>query len=317
MQNMRHSRTHLVSVRNYNSPTLPIRLTALDDIDTDEAGPIVQPVVLPTYSGPAPPKSWRPSYEVSDSNSVEWRKRALSIAASHLGNFVTTPRVPSLALLCLQMILSSSTNTSEFRQDIVPYIPPHLRRDVIRYCAIHAPLPNWKLYALLDHGNADGEMLVMGPVASLRDHSFIREGTLDEEAETPPEVIIRRPQHDWETEDNTEMPLTSLLLVSTRLPTSTMLSFPSTITRMALVNLSNSISLHQLPKTCPLLVVLDLSYNSWLKNPGKEEHQSLVKIAWSRWSHLEVLGLRDCNIPDALLNRINEGRWDDVMIIRE
>jgi hypothetical protein len=307
----------LVSIRNYNSPTLPIRLTAPDAIDSDEPEQVAQPAVLPTYSGPAPPKSWRPSYEVSDSDSVEWRKRALSIAASHLGNFVTTPRVPSLALLCLQMILSSSTNSSEFRQDIVSYIPPHLRRDVIRYCAIHAPLPNWKLCALLDHGNADGELLIMGPAASLHNHTFIREGIKEEEAEDLPKGTDRQPQRDWEVEDNTEMPLTSLLLVSTRLPTSTILSFPFTITRMALVNLSNSIPLHQLPKTCPLLVVLDLSYNSWLKNPGKEEQESLGKIAWSRWSHLEVLGLRDCNIPDALLNKINQGRWDDVMIIRE
>lgn len=314
---MKQSRTHLVPIRNYNKPTLPIRLTAPDVIETDEPELIAQPSVLPTYSGPAPPRSWKPSYEILDSNSIEWRKRALSIAASHLGKFVTTPRVPSLALLCLQMILSSSTNTLEFRQDIVSFIPPHLRRDVIRYCAIHAPLPTWTLYALLDHGNADGEMLIMGPAASLRDHSFIREGVHDEEVENSPENIARRPPHDWETEDDSVAPLTSLLLISTRLPTSTMLSFPSTITRMALVNLPYAIPLHQLPKTCPLLIVLDLSYNAWLKNPGKEEHQSFAKIAWSRWSHLEVLGLRDCNISVALLNKINEGRWDDVIIIGE
>ncbi|KAF8965248.1 hypothetical protein BDZ97DRAFT_797260 [Flammula alnicola] len=317
LQNVRQSRTHLSLLRNYNAPTLPIGLRMPDyDPNSTDASP--RQNTLASYSGPAPPKSWRPSPEKEDHETVAWRARALSLAASYLGNFTETPRVPSLALLCLKMILSNCTSSTEFREDVVPYIPPHLRRDVIRYCAIHSPLPNWKLYALFNpQGNADGEILIMGPTASLHDDHFLRGRQPSEESNSSIKPTTKpEDDQDWESEDLSDTPLLSLILVSTRLPTSTLFAFPPTITRLALINLSTSVPLHRLPKICPLLVLLDLSYNVWLKDPMGEGGNSLEKVPWTRWNHLEVLGLRDCYISDGLLQRVNKGRWDDVKVVR-
>jgi len=83
---------------------------------------------------------------------------------------------------------------------------------------------------------------------------------------------------------------------------------------MVLVNLPESISLYRLPKLCPLLVLLDLSYNQWLKySPTK--NSLLTSVDWTRWNHLEVLGLKDCAVSEELVARINQGRWDDVEIV--
>ena len=179
--------------------------------------------------------------------------------------------MPSLALLCLQMILASCTSKAVFRDAVVPYIPAHLRRDVIRYCAIHSPLPNWKLDALFNsQGNADGEILVMGPAATLPEEYFLRKMSVEESdsAPRPPETAAS--SLDWETEESTEEPLLSLILVSTHLPTTILLALPPSITRLALIDLPTPIPLHRLPKLCPMLVLLDLSYNKWLQAPAGE-----------------------------------------------
>jgi hypothetical protein len=218
-------------------------------------------------------------------------------------------RVPSLALLCLQMILSDQTSSNQLLE-IAPYIPAHLRRDFIRYCAIYSPLPSWKLYALYgSQGNADHEILIMGEAASLRDDYFIT-GT-KWAADGDDIVQAARVESDWESEDLSEKPLHSLILVSTRLSSSTLLTLPPTLTRMALINLPESLTLYRLPKICPLLALLDLSYNHWLKGSTS----LLTKVDWSRWSHLEVLGLKDCAVSEQLVVMINRGRWDDVKIV--
>lgn len=218
-------------------------------------------------------------------------------------------RVPSLALLCLQMILSDQTSSNQFLE-IAPYIPAHLRRNIIRYCAIYSPLPSWKLYALYDsQGNADHEILIMGEAASLRDDYFITgtKGTADADDI----VQAAEVESDWESEDLSETPLQSLILVSTPFSSSTLLTLPPTLTRIAWINIPESLPLYRLPKICPLLVLLDLSYNHWLK----DSTGPLTKVDWSRWSHLEVLGLRDCAVSEQLIARINLGRWDDVKIV--
>jgi len=261
-----------------------------------------------SYSGPAPPKSWRPSLE-NVYQTAEWRAQALSLAAPHPSNYVAYSRVPSLALLCLQMILSDQTSNSQFRE-IARHIPAHLRRDIIRYCAIYSPLPSWKLYALYDsQGSADHEILIMGESASLRDNYFITGTKWAADADD----VGQAPgvESDWESEGLSEKPLQSLILVSTRLSYSTLLTLPPTLTRMALINLPESVALYRLPKICPLLVLLDLSYNQWLK----DSTGPLTKVDWSRWSHLELLGLKDCAVSQQLVARINQGRWDDVKIV--
>lgn len=269
-----------------------------------------------SYSGPAPPRSWRPSPEKDDQENTQWRARALKLVASYMGNFMDAPRVPSLALLCLQMIFAHCNNNAEFREDIVPYIPYHLRRDAIRYCAIHSPLPNWKLYALFNpQGNADGEILIMGPTATLPEDHFVR-GKSFPDGDNSPAQSTPPADRNWESDDPSEEPLLSLILISTRLSISTVFSLPPTLTRLALINLSLPIPIHRLPKSCPLIVLLDLSFNEWLKDPKSEGVESLEKTPWTRWKNMEILGLRECYISNSLIRKINVGRWDDVNVIK-
>ncbi len=84
---------------------------------------------------------------------------------------------------------------------------------------------------------------------------------------TPCQDLQRRPAGnlDWETEESTEEPLLSLILVSTHLPTTILFALPPSITRLALIDLPTPIPLHRLPKLCPMLILLDLSYNKWLQ----------------------------------------------------
>ncbi|KIM49336.1 hypothetical protein M413DRAFT_438520 [Hebeloma cylindrosporum] len=305
LRNAKQSQSHPSALHNYsNTRTLPIGLR----VHYDE-GPLPMPPAVShaSYSGPAPPKSWNPPLE-NIHQTASWRAQALSLAISHPVNLAYS-RVPSLALLCLQTILSDKTSNSQFRE-IAPCIPAHLRRDIIRYCAIYSPLPSWKLYAMYgSQGHADHEMLIMGDAASLRDEFFLAGTTCAGDADG----IVRAAgvESDWESEGLSEKPLQSLILVSTRVSPSTLLALPPTITRMALINLSDSLAIYKLPKICPLLVLLDLSYNQWLK----DSTSPLTKVNWSRWSHLEVLGLKDCAVSEELVASINRGRWDDVKIV--
>jgi len=177
-------------------------------------------------------------------------------------------------------------------------------------------LPEWKLYALFNvHGHTDGEIIIVGPSASLRENHFLRAGHSSEESGPSRYDEDMEEVHDWETEDPSS-PLHSLILVSTLLTTSTLLTFPPTLIHLALINLPTSVPLHRLPKTCPLLVILDLSYNFWLNDAVGEATNALERIEWSRWGHLQLLGLRGCYLSAGLLEKINKGRWDDVEVVR-
>jgi len=266
-----------------------------------------------SYSGPAPPRSWQP-VEQNIHHTPEWRAKALEVIAPRLDDFTNLSRVPSLALLCVKMIISECSNHREFMQEILPYIPAHLRRDIIRHCAIHEPLPNWKLYALFNpEGHADGEILIMGPSASLDNHRLLKGTPSPIDATSPEEAVEAR---DWEEDEASEHTIHTLILVSTPLSTSIMTSFPPTITHLCLINLPNPVPLHRLGKLLPLLVLLDLSYNHWLNDAiGKVSH-ALERIEWTRWNHLEILGLRECYVSSTLLQKVNRGRWDDVRVIR-
>ncbi|KDR81692.1 hypothetical protein GALMADRAFT_221558 [Galerina marginata CBS 339.88] len=316
LQNVKRSRAHLSTISSHNAPTLPRGLTIPDYDDVQDSNTLPAPAPpTPSYSGPAPPKSWRPIPEKDVHESEAWRAKALSVVALRLDNFTDSSRVPSLALICLKMILEDCSSSREFREEVVPFIPPHLRRDVVRYCAIHSPLPERKLYDLFNtHGHTDGEIIIMGPSATLREHHFLRaiqfsEDSIPSRRMGPTQEIL-----DWEAEDLSGNPLHSLILVSARLNTSTLLTFPPTVTHLALVNLPTPVPLYRISKTCPLLIVLDISYNFWLYD-AIEAATALDRIEWSRWGHLEVLGLRGCCVPVGLTEELNKGRWDDVEII--
>ena len=266
-----------------------------------------------TYAGPPPPKSWTSdeSQQQDHRETAVWRSQALSLAASHINGFIDPSQPPSLALICLKILLAKCT-PAEIREDIAPLVPVHLRRDFIRYSAIHFPLSNWKLDVLFyPDGHADGEILVVGPKVSLRDDYFLRGS---HELQFNPRHP--RPEEDWESDCLSVKPLQSLLMVSTRLSASILLTLPPTLTYIALINIQNPVPLHRLPKICPLLELLDLSYNRWLGQPG-EGISMLDRVEWRRWIHLRVLGLRDCHVPEDILQKVNRGRWDDVAIVTD
>ena len=265
-----------------------------------------------TYAGPAPPKSWTPDKSQQDHHdTVAWRSQALSLAASNIDGFIDPSHPPSLALICLKILLAKCT-PAELREDIIPLVPVHLRRDFIRYSAIHFPLSDWKLDVLFyPDGHADGEILVVGPKVSLRDDYFLRGShELQPNPRHPP------PEEDWESDCPSVKPLQSLLMVSTRLSASTLLTLPPTLTHIALINIKNLIPLHRFPKICPLLEFLDLSYNRWL-GQTEEGISTLDRVEWTRWIHLRILGLRDCHVPEDIMKKVNRGRWDDVAIVTD
>ncbi|KAG6874223.1 hypothetical protein C0995_003769 [Termitomyces sp. Mi166 len=249
-------------------------------------------------AGPKPPKSWTLPKPTRDThNTPAWRLRALSLVIP------TFTSAPTLTNLCLRIL--ASVPAHEFAQDIVPWLAPHLRRDLVRYTAVHAPLDGAKLWSLYEpDGHADAELIVVSPQAVLRDDYFIHRAK--EQAND---------EWDKDEEDSGTEPLGTLVLMSGRLATSTLLSLPLTITRLALLGLSSPIPLHRLPNTCPLLSVLDLSYNCWL-SVIEDSDKAFEHVEWRRWSNLSILGLRGCAVSSRIVEKVNRGRWDDVEVVR-
>ena len=60
---------------------------------------------------------------------------------------------------------------------------------------------------------------------------------------------------------------------------------------------------------------MDISYNPWLAEPAWGGERALERVAWGRWAYLKVLGCRDCGIASEELEKVNEGRWEDVRIV--
>ncbi|KAJ7125456.1 hypothetical protein C8R43DRAFT_1098832 [Mycena crocata] len=222
------------------------------------------------------------------------RAEALSIV---LPAVLAEQSVPPLTLLCLQVLVASFDTDFE---TILPFIPLHLRHDLLRWTAIHNPLTNRQLHALCGpDGHVAGELIIIPP-ASMREEQFKHS-----------EVARSK---EWESDDWLPPPLHTFILVSERLSFSALSSLPATITHLALVNLSAAVSLHRITVTCPLVECLDLSYNAWLL-AEHEARERLGKVQWSRWHHLRILGLRGCRAPADIVVEVNKGRWDDVKIV--
>jgi len=107
--------------------------------------------------------------------------------------------------------------------------------------------------------------------------------------------------------------LQTLALVSIDLSFRTLLTFPRSLKRL-LVDISTPPVIYRLSSLCPSIVVLDLSFNSWLKDPDLSR-AILGMVDWDKWSDLDVLGLRDCSMHRDALDRVNQYRWTDVQII--
>ncbi|KAF5380892.1 hypothetical protein D9615_004027 [Tricholomella constricta] len=309
-QNLQRIRTHVSATLARNSPTLPIDLSS-PDYPLDRPPAKAEASHSSAYKncpGPEAPKSWTlTSKEVAEEDTPVWRARAVSLVLP------SPPPIPSLSNLCLRVLAALSTQ--QFKQDIIPHLPSHLQRDLVRQSAIYSPLSSAKLYALCEpDGHTDTELVVVGPNATLRDDYFIR-ATRD--TDNVDSHSNNKEDASWDSERECDVdPLRTFVLMSTRLATSSLLSLPPTITRMALINLPTPIALHRLPGTCPLLVVLDLSYNTWLGLKSGSAEKILDRVEWSRWSHLRVLGLRECHVSIGMLVKLNRGRWDDVEIVQ-
>jgi hypothetical protein len=210
--------------------------------------------------------------------------------------------VPSLALLCLQTLITSSSD-ADFSETVVPFIPLHLRHVLLRWAAVHRPLTNHQLRALCgSDGHVAGELIIIGPNTAVGEDQF-----------RPPDAEGRLAE--WESDDWVAPPMHTFILVSAHLAPSIMFTLPATLTHLALINILNPVSLHRLPMTCPLLECLDLSHNMWLV-AEKDAEERLGNVQWSRWHRLRTLGMRGCHVPAESMVEINKGRWDDVQVVR-
>jgi hypothetical protein len=301
-QNARKSRTRY----RVHIPTKSLPPYLLLSSDLEDRTPRASSEVSKT-AGPVP-KSWRTvPREVRDKGTPEWRADALSLVLDELPANQT--HAPPLTELCMGVLLDTFSALEDFEHLLLPLLPVRLRSLLQRYTAVHAPLSNPSLYALLgESGHLNGELIIVGPDASLGK---------DAVALKPPDrQIPADDSQDWESEDHfvDSFELQTLALISTNLSFQTLLTFPRSLTRLALVDISNPLPICQLPPLCPSIVVLDLSSNSWLKDPD-QSHSVLGSVNWDKWNNLDILGLRDCSVCQDTLDRVNQNRWLDVQII--
>lgn len=303
----------------------------------DRRPPVTLVEGVPTYAypngvvpGPKPPKSWTPLFDGDDKNAPAWRANAMGMLFDDLGApewMAEESRVVlPLPLLCAQVLLE--TGDPQDLVDIADYIPPHVRRDLVRWCAVHQPLSNARLYTLCgDEGHTDGELVVVGPHSSLRGEVLKKEKGKGRAATTEPSDEVgesaagssRHDDDDWDTSTDAPPSLTTLVLLASPLPSSLLFSLPPTLTHLALLALPQGAPIHRLPRICPLLEVLDLSFNKWLS--GKDEYGAspsegtISRVEWGRWGHLRVLGLRQCGVRNSIVKKVNASRWTDVEVI--
>ncbi|KAI4520146.1 hypothetical protein K525DRAFT_362581 [Schizophyllum commune Loenen D] len=257
-------------------------------------------------SGPPPPRSWtRSSTNPDAERAPSLRYKCLPHVFAHLPGPSHAEGFPTLALVCLRALLAVYT-PEEIVEDVAPLLPGHLRRLLVRDAAIHSPFSTAQLLELGgEEGHIEGELVVVGPSAGLREEHVTR---LADSARA------QATSEDWDADDDTGTPpLQTLVLMSARLTPTALLKLPPSITHLTLINLPEPILLHRLPGVCPLLIYLDLSHNTWLSKT--ERRADLTRIEWPRWTQLRRLALIGCYIPDELPMKVNKSRWDDVDII--
>ncbi|KAJ7581238.1 hypothetical protein C8J56DRAFT_260549 [Mycena floridula] len=314
-QNQRRSRTHVSSSISLGrtQSNLPNGIFGPEPDTIEEVLKDPQSAYTTACSGPEAPPSWRLTQmsQKDYQNTVTWRAQALSLIFNHHN---TDPeKVPALAMLCLRRLLTFSQTLEDF-QEMIEHVPFHLRRDLLRYTAIHAPLNNIRLASLNDvDGHCAGELIIVGPAASFpEDFGLLQSTSASESAD------VVSPSESWDLDDSGEPShLAKLILLSVHLPAPTLLSFPATLTHIALINLPILVPIHRLPGLCPLLVSLDLSYNSWLHPTAASDTgiKLLEKMDWGRWTELKTLGLRGCALSQTMLTKVSKGRWGQLNIV--
>ena len=305
-QNVRKNRVRHPNAR-LPTGSLPPHLLTSSDSDGRVDSSLAPSSEVSNTAGPVP-RSWRPvTKEIQNKESPEWRAHALSLVLSGLQ--VDHRPVPPLAELCMRVLLGALSEPEDFEQVLLPLLPIHLRFVLQRYTAIHAPLSALRLNALVgESGHINGELILVGLNANLR-----REGI----ALKPPDRQLPADySQDWESEDPfvDSFELRTLALVSTGWSFQTIVSFPRSLTRLALVDLPTPPPICQLPSLCPSIVILDLSFNSWLVCPD-QSRAILGTVNWDKWIDLKVLGLRGCFLHKDTLDQVNKNRWVDIQIV--
>ncbi|EIW85112.1 hypothetical protein CONPUDRAFT_117634 [Coniophora puteana RWD-64-598 SS2] len=319
-RNINRARTDILpSSLTHNTPSLPTNLVYSVSQGTERPDRL---------AGPDPPRSWatnplqtnvedriKPgSSGHGEQNSAEFRADALSLVIPGSTSLVNGALILPLTTYCLDAILRTCSQRD--MAQIAEYIPAHLRRYLVRLAAIRSPLSDMVLNALRDEGEyVDGECVIVGPHGVLQvpqdDHPRI-----DRNLGKMPLQHHGARGDSWESSLEAPGPTAphTFAIISLPLTTSKFLSLPPTITRLALIDVSTSLPIRRLHLICPLLAVLDLSYNVWLSTP--EAGSRLVKeVDWSKLRNLEILGLRDCYIAPDLRAVINRGSWRDVQIV--
>lgn len=228
-------------------------------------------------------------------------------------------------------------------EELASFLAPHHRKEAVRICAVRCPLSGARLRAFFGEGgnHVEGELVVVQPASSLRPEMFrtpsqprshhahirVNRDQPQHESGSPEEwddaeddhsgLIVTDAESDWQEQEPEleQQALTAVAIVSTTLSIPVILALPSSLTRLALVHLSAPIPIHRLPDKCPLLELLDISYNPWLAEPAWGEERALDRVEWGRWAYLKVLGCRDCGFALEELRKVNEGRWEDVRIV--
>lgn len=254
-------------------------------------------------------------------------------------------RCPSLVECCLRVLLEHYCASGEEEGDsdvctleeLGSVLPPHHRKEVVRMCAVRSPLSGARLRALLGEGrnHVEGELVVVQPASPLRAemfrtraHAHLRVNDDQHRHESGSEehwqlddaesvTLADAAGSDWQEQEPEQEQETfaAVAIVSTTLSIPVLLALPSSLTRLALVHLSTPIPIHRLPDKCPLLELLDISYNPWLAEPAWGRARALERVEWGRWAYLKVLGCRDCGVTLEELREVNEGRWEDVRIV--
>ncbi|KZP03571.1 hypothetical protein FIBSPDRAFT_828128 [Athelia psychrophila] len=353
-QNVRKDRTHLGASHVHTGPTLPSYLyhsrpalnennsasnSASSQVDTSGAnGAEAKAGNTKVVAGPIP-RSWALQADKQNQPKIQTletarRIDALSVVLPRLPSSCDlsepngTARTPPLTMLCLRLLMHS-LSAADFAEDVVPHLPPHLRRAIIRYAAVHEPLSSAQLYALCEpDGHADGELLVMGPKATLRPDHFRKTasgapGPVDAAWALGAQQLLgdeNAAPGDWDSVANErtwDTPLQAFVLYWSFISTPTLLTLPPTLTTLALIALPSPVPIHRLPDVCPLLVTLDLSHNPWLAGdaPPGAYGTTLERTKWGKWARLQVLALRKCRPSKSVVRDVNQGRWNDVEIL--
>ena len=289
-------------------PTRSLPPHLLTSSESEERAPPSAPSIQVSNTAGPVPKSWRrTTKEVQDKGSPRWRADALSLVLSGLQANLTS--IPSLAELCMKVLLDALSEPEDFEKVLLPLLPPHLRFVLHRYTAVHSPLSTQRLNALMgESGHINGELIVVGPNASL---------CMDGVSLKPPnrQIPVESSQ-GWEAEDPfvDSFELQTLALLSTDFSLLAILSLPRSLTRLALVDVPTPPPLSKLPVLCPSIQTLDLSFNSWLASPDRSR-AFLGTINWDGWNDLNVLGLRGYySVHQETLDQVNKNRWVDVQI---